>query len=486
MYKMTEKQMIIEDDFFLPFGGKLNRENRWVKLSKMIPWVFLEEKYAENFKEAKKGGGIAKPVRIAIGSLIIQEKEGYSDVKTVEAISENPYMQYFIGLEKFEEKRPFDPSLMVHFRKRLGKDIINEINRMIIKDSQKKDDNDDNDNGISNISHDEVAKDTETNQGKLILDATCTPADIHYPTDLWLLNESREHLEDIIDELHASLIGIDKKPRDYREKARKEYLCIEKQRKTTHKKIRKAVGKQLNFIRRDLKHIKALVEKVGLEGLSKYQYKNLLVINEVFRQQEKMFREKSHSVEDRIVSICQPHIRPIVRGKANAKVEFGAKLAISVVNGFVEMEKLSWDAFNEGNTLIESIENYKTNYGFYPQSVIVDKIYRNRENIRFCKENGIRINGPKLGKSSSEELKEQRKLEIQDSKIRNSVEGKFGEAKRFYGLNRIMTKLKETSETVIAINLLIMNLEKRLRLLLCFFSKISFRKKYLVYIGVRF
>jgi ribosomal protein S1 len=83
----------------------------------------------------------------------------------------------------------------------------------------------------------------------------------------------------------------------------------------------------------------------------------------------------------------QPHIRLIVRGKANAKTEFGAKVEIIVVDGYVRVEKLSWDAYNECDSLIEIVENFKTRTGKYPERVLVDKIYRNRKNLNFCKKN---------------------------------------------------------------------------------------------------
>ncbi len=91
-----------------------------------------------------------------------------------------------------------------------------------------------------------------------------------------------------------------------------------------------------------------------------------------------MFDNKTHSVENRIVNISQPHVRPIVRVKARTNVEFGAKLAISVVDGSAYLEKLSWDNFNEGITLIKAVERYRRRHGFYPESVHVDKIYRTR------------------------------------------------------------------------------------------------------------
>lgn len=109
------------------------------------------------------------------------------------------------------------------------------------------------------------------------------------------------------------------------------------------------------------------------------------MINELYRQQEIMYKTKEHSIEDRIVSISQPHVRPIVRGKAGADTEFGAKVAISLADGYSYIEKISWDNFNEGITLIESVERFKERFGYYPKVVLADKIYRNRDNLKYCK-----------------------------------------------------------------------------------------------------
>ncbi len=125
------------------------------------------------------------------------------------------------------------------------------------------------------------------------------------------------------------------------------------------------------------------------------------------------------------------------------------------------MEVLSFDAFNEEIPLIESIENYRRRFRVYPKVVIADKIYRNNENLKFCKEHGIRISGPPLVRPPKDEnlIKEQRRQERKDMSIRNTVERKFGEGKRFYGLERVMASahLQETSETVIAVQVLVMN-----------------------------
>lgn len=341
MYKSNEKQTIMPDDFFLPFGGKLNKENRWVKLANIIPWWDFEDKYRENFKPSHKGEQ-AFSVRVALGTLIIKTKLGVSDDETVNQIAENPYLQYFLGYPRFREGRPFASSLITHFRKRFSADILNEVNERIALTAKPGKEDDD---GNTPTSSDGSGIPDEEGPncrkfGKMILDAICTPADIQYPTDTRLLNDAREKLEEIIDILHKPEQGTRKKSRTYRQKAHESYLAFTKQRKPKPAVIRKMRGKLLRYVRRDLKIIETLAERNGLELLSRQQYKNFLVIQELYQQQFEMYEHRLYRKEDRIVSISQPHIRPIVRGKASASVEFGAKLSVSVVDGFVFCEKL--------------------------------------------------------------------------------------------------------------------------------------------------
>lgn len=108
----------------------------------------------------------------------------------------------------------------------------------------------------------------------------------------------------------------------------------------------------------------------------------LEVIKKVYAQQEEMYRNHIHKVDNRIVSIHQPHVRPIVRGKAKAKTEFGSKIQVALVAGFMFIDHLSWDAFNEGSYLTDSVERYKERFGHYPAEVLADQIYCNRENRR--------------------------------------------------------------------------------------------------------
>jgi hypothetical protein len=225
------------------------------------------------------------------------------------------------------------------------------------------------------------------------------------------LNEAREKLEHNIDVLHEPHKGKLRKPRTYKKRARKDYLSVAKQRKAGARKIPKAVGKQLGYVKRDLKIIENLLTQSSLSLLSKDEYRQLLVIHELYRQQAEMYKKKTHRIDHRIVSISQPHVRPIVRGKAKANVEFGSKVTISVVDGYALIEHLDWKNYNEGTTLRGSVEHYYNRFGFYPEAILADKIYRNRDNLAYC----IRLSGPRLGRPSKMEDKTLEHVARQDA-----------------------------------------------------------------------
>lgn len=277
--------------------------------------------------------------------------------------------------------------------------------------------------------------------------------------------------EKILDSLYKSCQtkGV-KKPRTYRKKARKDYLKVAKKRRPSRQERRRAIAKQLQYIKRNLFQIEKLINSgADLSKLSPRKYKMLLVITTVYRQQLWMYENESNRIDDRIVSISQPHIRPIVRGKAGKPVEFGAKISVSYFDQYVFLDHLSWDNFNESGDFKTQVEAYKNFTGYYPSSVHVDRIYRTRENRAWCKERGIRISGPPLGRPPKNISKEIKKQAVDDERFRNGIEGKFGQAKRRYSLDCIMTKLSQTSETSIAIIFLVMNLSTLLGQINCLF-----------------
>ena len=248
-----------------------------------------------------------------------------------------------------------------------------------------------------------------------------------------------------------------KKPRTYREIARKDYLNVAKKRNNSGKSIRNAIGKQLNYLKRNLKNINKLLDAYQLKKkdfpLEKKQHRYLLVIQTLYDQQKHMHSTFTHCVEDRIVSIHQPHVRPMVRGKVNAKVEFGAKIEVTLANGFAFLDDLSWDAFNEGSRLMSYVEKYKTRFGYYPKEILADQIFCNRENRRKLRELDIKLLAKPLGRPSATAVKEY----VRPGE-RNPIEGKFGQGKNAYGLGRIKARLQSTSQSWIASIILVLNL----------------------------
>ena len=466
MYKFKREKQISFTDFNQPQGMQMNPNNRWVKKAAMIPWDTIEAEYAKLFPSHT--GMPAKPLRMALGSLLIQKQYHYPDEELVEQIRENPYYQYFIGLPGYEDKIPFVPSLLVEFRKRLSEDVLNEINEMIIAFNAQQDDDDSNDGSGDAGQSDQQDSETDSeNAGTLILDATCAPQNIKYPQDIELLNEAREKLEDMICRVSDEYNYY--RPRMYREKARKDYLALAKCRKRSAKKIRKAIRKQLQYIRRDRGYITNLLENNGVT-LSCSDAQMLDTLQALYAQQQYMFTNNTHSVENRIVSISQPYIRPIVRGKAKSPVEFGAKLDLSVdETGMCRIEKLSFDAYNESAVLKTAIANYRERTGHYPERVLVDQIYRNRENISYCSNLGIRLSGKKLGRPKKDaDSKAEKKIAYQDNTDRIEVERKFSLAKRKFGLGLLLTKREDTTRASIVLSIIAMNIDRLAAMLLHF------------------
>lgn len=446
----SDRQLSLQG--FAPFADNLDPNNRWVVMGRALPWDQMASIYHQALDADQ--GRPATDARQVIGVIIIKHKLGLSDRETLDTIAENPYMQWFCGLAAFSTKPLFDASLLVTLRKRLGAQRFDRMDQAIMdhvrpkKVKQRKAKRNDDEHG-----------EPPTHKGELKIDATIAPQKIAYPTDLGLLNSAREITERMIDDL-SSKLQLAKKPRTYRRNARKDFLCVIRKKKRTHKEIRKAIGKQLRYLRRNLHTIDALWTRCGTPWpLDFAQLRTYWVVQHMYAQQAQMHRERSHRVQDRIVSIHQPHVRPMVRGKAAANVEFGAKLCVALCDGVAWLDNVSWDAHNEAELLTHHVERYKQRYGYYPQAVNVDGIYGTRENRAMLKDLGIGFIGKPLGRPSTESLTAKAKRKLRKAMAqRNHIEGKFGQAKNGYGLDRVAAQLKTTSESWIAAIFLVMNL----------------------------
>jgi uncharacterized protein (DUF2164 family) len=448
--------------FESPFSKTLNPQNRWVVLAKLIPWDEICPPVRRQVGNSAAGRKPLNP-RIVIGSLIIKYMLNLDDRETVSQISENMYMQYFLGYSSFIDEEPFDASLLVDFRKLLGMETINTINEKIVQlktrfEAQDKDKVKTNSacepsgSSAMDSSSEKPQEEAVTHKGKVLFDATACPQDIAYPTDLNLLSDAREKAEELIDSIYKKKLHGEK-PRTYREEARKYYLQTAQKKNRTKKAIRKAVGKQLRYLKRDIGILHRLLDAYQRLPFDRHQLKYFYVIQTLYDQQKEMYDNQVHSIPYRIVSIHQPHVRPIVRGKDQAKVEFGSKIHVSLIDGISFVDQLSWEAFNEGSGLQSYVEHFRRRFGYYPREVLADKIYCTRENRAWLKGKGIVLRAKPLGRPSAVSI------HVSPGE-RNPIEGKFGQGKTAYGLNRIKARLMETSESWIAGIFLVLNLVK--------------------------
>lgn len=519
MYYTKDKNQLVMDGFIDPtfeVSVKLDPQNRWVRMAEIMPWEHIEEVYLRTM--SVETGRRAYSSRIAFGAIYIKESENLTDAGCVAAIQENAYMQYFLGVNGFKTEPLFDPSMMVHFRKRFPVEEVARINEyictgkwpeggrnvdgnhadqseetseMIDEDPDADSDNSQNDDDQGE--HDDnkpssgkTAKgkkrhnkskkkghQKKKNRGKLIMDATVAPSNIKFPTDIDLLDQCREHYETAINIIWDKIPHTGHKLPYSAKKARKSYLNIAKAKRPSAKKIRKAIGEQLDYINKAQKRLAQLMEKAPDVKLPQWLKDRLQVIPQVYKQQKEMYDSHTHSCKDRIVSLAQPFVRPIPRGKRPNPTEFGQKLHLSVVDGYTFLEQTCWNAYNEGNDLAAVAEDYHRKFGVYPKVIQADKIYQTRANRNYCNEHGIRLSGPALGRPKGGEAgaKESRQM-YRDSCERNSIEGKNGNLKQRYGLDLIMSKLDETAKTEAALNILALNVAHRLRRWLLLFFKI--------------
>lgn len=492
MIKYSDQNSLRNRIFVTPFDNKLDPNNRWMLLEKVIPWDQMAQVFFKRLDRYQGRKGI--DLRIVMGAMFLQHSMNLTDRDTILFIQENIYAQYFVGLSSFQIKGVFDHSLLPIFRKRLGKKGSKELADIFInysieqklvkhrKSRRTKEVTQDEDNGdqvdqdveVSESKPEEQSEEVE-NKGTVKIDATVVPQNISYPTDTKLLNHARQISEQIIDELYDHNPDLwDVKPRTYRRKARSKWLAFSKSRKPSRKKIKNQKKADLSYLKRNLNHIDQMMDKllrsrivIRLDGKLRNK---LYVISELYRQQSIMYKQNTKKISDRIVNIAQPWVRPIVRGKAGSAVEFGSKINISLTENMISVDQSSFNAFNESTCFQDQIEAYRSRFGYYPEYALVDKIYLTRANRAYMSEKGIKHTGRPLGRPPKHSKQVTSKMRKKNNE-RNHVEGKIGQAKQKFGWNKIRTKTMATSFCAINLIALAINmlaLQKR-----AFFAKMK-------------
>ena len=476
-YASHNKQLSL-DLFRSSFDG-LDKSNRWVSMGDLLPWPELEREYNSRLNNSVKGAG-NKPARLILGAMIIKHKLCLSDIETIELIRENPYMQYMCGLSEFTDKPIFDPSLFVTIRKRISEEELNEMTTRLLleqkrKQEEKRGETGNNEGNNNQESPSSVVQDSDDveytdskgqlHKGVLKIDATCADAEVRYPVDVDLVHDGCKAIDGIISKVCASL-GISGIKTCYKD-ARRFYLELVKRKKKGGKLVRSVMSAMLDYLHIDLRRITELLVNHDCrkeDCLQPHDVRLLTAIYEMYGQQRKMFEDKTHVCANRMVSIYQPHVRPIIRGKAKAKTEFGAKIGASLYEGYTFIDHHSWDAYNESSDLSLHINKFKERFGYLPATILADKIYMNKENRKLLKKLEIKTYCKPLGRPpknppSPDILAKMAKAVGE----RNEVECSFGTGKRIYRANNIRAKLPETARCWTGMCYFVKNVMKFLR-----------------------
>ena len=435
MYKSQDRQTKHLFEELFPFGGKLDAGNRWLKIAGLIPWESLEKKYAAYFSDLGRPGTDG---RLATGLFLLKHMSGKSDEEVVMELLENPYWQSFCGLESFATAETIEASTLSRLRKRLGPKYVREMEEATYQ----------------------VLIEKKILKAKgMLADGTVIPENIKYPNDVGLLNDVRQW---VVRQLKGIGEDVGTKYRTYCRKARQVYLNFAKNKRKTKRQIKRAKRQMLQFVRRNLIQLEGVLQEASRKG-SRHTLlmgKKLVTAKKIFEQQWEMYKKGIHRVEDRIVSFHRPWVRPIKRGKSGRDVEFGAKAAMSHVDGFLFLDKIHHDNFSEAQTTVvqEQVESYEKRFGKNPPSFTGDKAYGSRENRELIEEEKkIRSSFVRLGKKLPSRDKMTRWFK-RKQKERNRIEGHFGNGKEHYGLDRMWYHGQEGSEIWTRGGILAMNL----------------------------
>jgi len=426
-----------------PLGGGLDQENRWLKLAGLIPWEEVEQIYRRHFTAGK--GRPAKDSRLMIGLLLVKHIKGVSDRAVVTEFMESPYIQALCGYDGFvTDKRIIDPSLLSRSRKRLGKKFFRQFEQDV----------------LSVLIRQKVIRPKDH-----MLDATVIPANIEYPTDVKLLHRCREWLCQVIRVIRKRVPGV-KKVRTYARKAKAVFVNFRRKRKKTKKFMRKAQKKLLQFTRRNMKQLEELLRGYGRELAKRereFLRKRLRVVTRIYKQQYRMWKEKTHQIKDRIVSLHLPHIRPMVRGKDGKDVEFGPKALLSWVNGFCFLDYLSSDAYNEGEHAMRSLKKYRDRFGMLPPATVGDGIFGTRDNRKKLERLGVKNAFKPLGRPPADGKARKAWLRKKQRSRNGHMEGIIGHGKCHFKLDRILYRISGGEEIWTIMGLLGMNLSTALQ-----------------------
>ena len=396
------------------------------RMKKVLPLRPMAETFGlVNKRQVPKRG--AKPYFTPEGKVALMFLKTYTQLsapKLMEQLNGNIHYQIFCGIRIDPEEPLTNYKLIDDIAKELADKLKIQRLQDVLAEAWKP-----------------YMKDLDT----MYTDATCYESEMRYPTDQKLLWECVKKTYKIMCEVSGRM-GVHR-PRTKYLDVEKACLSYRKQRKHSNTQTRKMTRRLLNLLGKILKEIRRMERGCDVPELLTVKEKSLVdIITKVYRQQRNHFDsgDRRESIPDRIVSVSKPYVRPIVRGKEVKSVEFGAKCNNIMVDGISFIEKMSFNAFNEGTRLQHCVKMHRRLFGVDVKKIGGDASYAGTDNRGFCKENGIQTSFVKRGRPTQEK-KEQDYVRQELARVRaTAMEGSFGIQKEHYAMRRIKARKKET------------------------------------------
>ena len=348
---------------------------------------------------------------------------GLSAPKLMEALNGNIHYQIFCGIRISPENQLTNYKLIDGILLELSRKLKVQEQQKVLADAWKP-----------------YMKNLDT----VYTDASCYESLMRFPTDVKLLWECTEKAYTMMCDI-SSQLGEHRLRTKYND-IEKANLAYRRQRKHTHKQTRKMTRRLLALLDKILGEIRRQMRIHPDEGLLDDKQLDILeTVTRVYRQQTNHFKsgDSRESIPNRIVSISKPYVRPIVRGKETKTVEFGAKCNNILIDGISFIEKLSFNAFNEGTRLRHCISLAQKLTGVPVKKIGGDQGYSGNANRTFCKDHKIETSFTQKGRAGTNEVKNATKREL--ARVRATVmEGSFGTQKEHYGLRKIAARIKST------------------------------------------
>jgi len=435
-----EQLNLFSDKLLAPF---LDPENELFKITKTLDWIKLSDKLSEFY--SPDNGRPTKSSRLKIGLLVLKHLYKLSDKDTLKTLKENIYVQYLCNISLEGTKHCLNSSTLTYFRKQIGLKGIKFIEEEV----------------LASLKRAKLLKNKI-----LVCDTTVVPSDIAYPTDISLLEKVRAKAVGYLEK--AKQFGSDT-CRTYKRTARKIFITYQKIRHHTIQSRRRVQRKILQFSKRNVAQLKNALEKISQkannslnkvtekvkEQFLKQAQAFLATASNIIEQQKDIY--KKLPVKERIVSVHQPHLRPMVRGKYPVEVEFGPKILLNLKNNFLFLEHLSFDNTSDSQLLDISLKGYQERFGYLPTQLAADRGFWSKENRQLAQNYGIKkIAIENKGKSSYLKGKPFRE---RLRRLRCKIEAKISLSKRKYGLDCTRYRIPQGEEIWIRLGLIAMNLK---------------------------